>query len=361
MVQDMQADHQQRLSSTQDSFAARIAELQEEHKAEVARMNQQQAKARSELRRQESLAKMQQGFVAEVESKDNRISDLEVQVAALQASLAASKLQSERQAAEAQRALDDYEAAANHTVAQLSAFGIQSLLHTQQDSAAAASPGNESSKPRSLKCVLFVGSARTQPMAKIADDAGRLGDRVVSFILQQADAWSQAVPSRPQLDIEILDPLHIPLFQSVLGQPVYYMDPADITEEQRVLCDKVQSADCYLIVTPEYNHTMPHVLTNMMNFFARDDYAHKPSACICYSMNAYGGPHVAAALRPYLSELGCLPISKALVLGDAFGLFDPVGKLRDEENRAGKVLNQTDKLLEELVWWAQICRVGRHM
>ena len=32
------------------------------------------------------------------------------------------------------------------------------------------------------------------------------------------------------------------------------------------LVKEVEGVDCYLVVTPEYNHTMPPILTHLMNF-----------------------------------------------------------------------------------------------
>lgn len=86
--------------------------------------------------------------------------------------------------------------------------------------------------------------------------------------------------------------------------------PAAMTEMQKA----IQSADCYVIVSCEYNHTIPPGLTGMMGHFAGANYAYKPSAIVCYSSGTFGGARAAVALRPFLSELGCLPVSKLTLL-----------------------------------------------
>jgi NAD(P)H-dependent FMN reductase len=60
----------------------------------------------------------------------------------------------------------------------------------------------------------------------------------------------------------------------------------------------VEAADCYLVVTPEYNHSIPSPLVNMMNIFGSSKYANKVSGTVCYSSTPIGGPRVAYALLP---------------------------------------------------------------
>ena len=63
----------------------------------------------------------------------------------------------------------------------------------------------------------------------------------------------------------------------------------------------------------------------------------------------WGGMRCAMALRPYLSELGCLPISKLVGFPAVTDLFDEAGAPKDPEAR---MLNQLPKALTELEWTA---------
>jgi chromate reductase, NAD(P)H dehydrogenase (quinone) len=55
------------------------------------------------------------------------------------------------------------------------------------------------------------------------------------------------------------------------------------------------------------------------------------------------------AARPFLSELGCLPVSKLVAFPCAQDLFEPDGTVKDPSNR---MLNQLPGLLDQLDFWA---------
>lgn len=47
---------------------------------------------------------------------------------------------------------------------------------------------------------------------------------------------------------------------------------------------KLVAADAVVVVSAEYNHSIPPALSNMMDHFPLSSYAFKPSAIVCYSM-----------------------------------------------------------------------------
>jgi hypothetical protein len=102
--------------------------------------------------------------------------------------------------------------------------------------------------------------------------------------------------------------------------------------EKSALCDAWDSAgkpqDCFLIVSPEYNHSVPPALAGLMGTFGGSNYTLKPSAIVTYSPGPWGGMRAAVALRPFLSELGCLPVSKLTGYPDAGELFNEDGAPR---------------------------------
>jgi NAD(P)H-dependent FMN reductase len=49
-------------------------------------------------------------------------------------------------------------------------------------------------------------------------------------------------------------------------------------------CDaKIRDADAFIIVTAEYNHSVPPALSNLLDHFGSSAYSYKPSGIICYS------------------------------------------------------------------------------
>ena len=65
-----------------------------------------------------------------------------------------------------------------------------------------------------------------------------------------------------------------------------------------------------------------------MGTFGGSNYTLKPSAIVTYSPGPWGGMRAAVALRPFLSELGCLPVSKLTGYPDAGELFNEDGAPR---------------------------------
>jgi chromate reductase, NAD(P)H dehydrogenase (quinone) len=134
--------------------------------------------------------------------------------------------------------------------------------------------------------------------------------------------------------------------------PSFFFKKGEAPAGMEAMAQTVRAADCYLVVTAEYNHSIPPALSGMMGHFGGSLYAYKPSGIITYSPSPYGGSRAAVALRPFLSELGCLPVSKLACFSMVGDLFDGDGSVKDESSRQ---LNQLDGLLSQLEWFAVAC------
>ena len=121
---------------------------------------------------------------------------------------------------------------------------------------------------------------------------------------------------------------------------------------------QVRAADAYVVVTPEYNHTIAPALTNTLNYFGGSLYAGKASGIATYSAGMWGGARCGAALRPYLSELGCLPVSATMQLAGAWkpGTFDAETGLLPEGAMGAKLC---ERMLDQLEWTAKALRAKR--
>ena len=91
-------------------------------------------------------------------------------------------------------------------------------------------------------------------------------------------------------------------------------------------------------------------------------YSQKPSGIATYSAGAWGGARAGVALRAYLSELGCLPVSATFQLPRAWkpGTFDgETGRLGSgDETMAGR---SAERMLEQLEWTARAMRAAREV
>ena len=57
---------------------------------------------------------------------------------------------------------------------------------------------------------------------------------------------------------------------------------------------KIKDATGFVIVTAEYNCSLPPALTNLLDHFPLPSYRHKPASIASYSMGSLGGTRAAA-------------------------------------------------------------------
>ncbi|HEY0837738.1 MAG TPA: NADPH-dependent FMN reductase [Azospirillum sp.] len=134
----------------------------------------------------------------------------------------------------------------------------------------------------------------------------------------------------------------------IAGIPLYDGDveAAGLPEPVQAFRDQIRSADALLIVTPEYNYSIPGVLKNAIDWASRppaQPFAGKPVAF----MGAGGGLGTARSqyhLRQVCVSLDMHPLNKPEVLVRIAEAFEKDGTLKDEAVRA-KVTDLLDALL----------------
>ena len=77
------------------------------------------------------------------------------------------------------------------------------------------------------------------------------------------------------------------------------------------LAGLIKAADGFIIVSGEYNHSIPPALSNLLDHFL-EEYFWRPSAIVCYSAGPFGGVRAAMQLRAMLCELGTPSIPSLL-------------------------------------------------
>lgn len=103
------------------------------------------------------------------------------------------------------------------------------------------------------------------------------------------------------------------------------------------LRERIRKADGVLIVTPEYNFSIPGVLKNALDWISRGEdqpFAYKPVAIITASPGPVGGARVQYDLRRVMLFMNAQVLSKPEVfIGGAVGKFDGNGQCTDETTR----------------------------
>jgi len=157
-------------------------------------------------------------------------------------------------------------------------------------------------------------------------------------------------------DVALIDPLLIDLPAAFKPQFAYAKSTAP--EALDLLAAKIEAADGYVMVSPEYNHSMSPALAHLLNHFGSSLFSYKPSAIVTYSAGQWGGARAAVGMRTFLSELGCLPVSAMIHLPKAQEILTEVGDFAggvDVEAWQGYF----GRTLGQLEWWAAAAQAQR--
>lgn len=133
------------------------------------------------------------------------------------------------------------------------------------------------------------------------------------------------------------------------------MDPPQRLKDFKA---KVREADALLIVTPEYNYSMPGVLKNAIDSASRpygdNVFDGKPVAIMGASIGRIGTARAQYHLRQSCVFLNMYPLNQPEVMvGSAQNVIDANGKLTDDDTR-----ERVRELLKALVVWAGRLRCG---
>lgn len=207
---------------------------------------------------------------------------------------------------------------------------------------------------RALKTVVFFGSARDVVPPWGGDS--RLGDRVLAWVKSTLSSRKgQLGDDYVTHDVTIVDPLEVFSSDGALSgftggelrAPTFFLKADALPPKAKALADTIKDADCFLIVSPEYNHSIPPALSSVMGHFGGSLYKCKPSGIVTYSPGPWGGMRAAMAINTLCHELGCLAVSKLCGIPAVSDILNVDGTPKDPEDR---LLKQLPELLTQLEW-----------
>jgi chromate reductase len=173
--------------------------------------------------------------------------------------------------------------------------------------------------------------------------------RQASYNRAALRAAERLVPEGARLDI--FDLAGIPPF----NQDGEANPPARVVELKR----SIRAADAVLLVTPEYNYSIPGVLKNAIDWASRpygdNSWDGKPVALMGASPGTLGTARAQYQLRQLFVALNMPALNRPEVLiSNAAERFDEQGNLKDENTR-----KHIRNLLVSLVEWAQQLERGK--
>src|SRR5262252_10885518 len=184
-----------------------------------------------------------------------------------------------------------------------------------------------------LKVVVLLGSVRSD----------RQGIKAARFVERGLIARGHHVTlvDPVQLELPLLDRMYKEYPKGTAPEPL------------DMLAALYRSADAFVVISGEYNHSIPPALSNLLDYFL-EEYLWRPSAIVCYSTGAFGGVRAAMQLRAMLCELGMPSISSLFPIpkiGDAFA--------EDGAPIDPKIKQRFGRFAAEFEWYAAALREAR--
>lgn len=147
------------------------------------------------------------------------------------------------------------------------------------------------------------------------------------------------------LDIEILPIDNLPLFSEDIEK-----DPPIAVVDFK---SKVKESEGVLFVTPEYNHSIPGVLKNALDWCSRVDrvMVNKPTFIVGASNGNVGTARCQSHLRQVLNSGGIAAIDlqgNQVLIENVQDKFDETGNFIDE-----RTIKYLDKVVNNYIKWAE--------
>ena len=185
------------------------------------------------------------------------------------------------------------------------------------------------------RLVIIIGSVRD----------GRFGPVVAGWVAARArehGAFEVDLVDLADFELPLALPAESPKFA---GET--YPRPAGMAE----LTARLDAADAFVLVTPEYNHSYPASLKAAIDWHFTQ-WAAKPVAFVSYGGTA-GGRHAVLHLENVLTELHAVTIRDGLAFPNYFTNF------LDGEPLDAAATTYAKVMLEQLAWWANALRKAR--
>ena len=184
-----------------------------------------------------------------------------------------------------------------------------------------------------LNTVVIYGSARS----------GRQGIKAARFVVRKLEERSHTVTlvDSEECKLPFLD--------------LMYKEYAEgeAPEAMQTVGNVLKAADGFLIISAEYNHSIPAALKNLLDHY-QSEYFYKPSAIVTYSAGPFGGVRALINLRAMLAELGTPSIPSAFPISKIGASFDDNGTPVDHAYEERIV-----KFLDEYEWYANALKHAR--
>jgi NAD(P)H-dependent FMN reductase len=183
------------------------------------------------------------------------------------------------------------------------------------------------------KLLIIIGSTRPT----------RAADLVIPWL-------TRAAKEHGGFDVEVADlrDWPLPIFTEHFGTIGDINDPTYSDPLVKAWNNKIKEHDAFIVVTPEYNHSVPGGLKNAIDtVWLSFGFRNKPVAFVGYSGGVGGGIRAIEHLNHVFVETESVPLRNTVVIPQVQDAFDEAGEPVSPMTRVA-----TSVMLDDLAWWS---------
>jgi NAD(P)H-dependent FMN reductase len=180
---------------------------------------------------------------------------------------------------------------------------------------------------------VIYGSVRTE----------RQGIRAAQYVVRRL----HALGCEPVL----VDPLEKPL--PMLDRMYKEYEPGTAPPVMEQLAQLFRGADGFVVVSGEYNQTIPPALANTLDHYL-EEFFWRPAGIASYSGGRFSGARAAVTLRTMLAEMGMVTLPSMIQVASVQDAFDTQGVPVNP-----KMDDYTKEFFDELLWYMNALRLAR--
>ena len=147
----------------------------------------------------------------------------------------------------------------------------------------------------------------------------------------------------------------LPIFGEHFGTIGDINDPTYSDPVVKAWNQKIKSADAFIIVTAEYNHSIPGGLKNAIDsVWLSFGFRNKPVAFVGYSGGIVGGSRAIEHLAHVFVETESVPVRSSVIIPAVQDAFDAEGAPVNPITNVA-----ADIMLDDLAWWSAALEKAR--
>lgn len=172
----------------------------------------------------------------------------------------------------------------------------------------------------------------------------RFGVQPAHWVMEQAKKVTEH-----QFELIDLQEVNLPL----LDEPTPPMMQQYTKDHTKAWSKMISEADGFIVVTGEYNHSIPAALKNAFDFLFAE-WGYKPVSFVSYGSLA-GGARAVEHLRGVAGELRMFDLREQLLMPDYWNNLDEQGQHAFEDSHEGQI----NKILTQTAFWADKMKPAR--